>query len=89
MTEDDATADNGQPHAVGAPVERPVRPAAGTRRYGRFTAPSQWAHEFRTELKRVMAQPALVDLRNFYRMEEVAKHGFRYVSIGRPNQDIR
>lgn len=26
MTEDDATADNGQPHAVGAPVERPVRP---------------------------------------------------------------
>lgn len=41
------------------------------------------------ELKRVMQQPALVDLRNVYRQEEVAKHGFRYVSIGRPNQDIR
>ena len=41
------------------------------------------------ELKRVMKQPALVDLRNVYRVEEVTKHGFRYVSIGRPNQDIR
>ena len=41
------------------------------------------------ELKRVMQQPALVDLRNVYRQEEVAKHGFRYVSIGRPSQDIR
>lgn len=39
------------------------------------------------ELKRVMRAPALVDLRNVYRAEEVAKHGFRYVSIGRPAQD--
>jgi hypothetical protein len=29
---------------------------ADARRYGRFTAPAQWAHEFRTELKRVMGQ---------------------------------
>jgi UDPglucose 6-dehydrogenase len=39
-------------------------------------------------LKQVMRQPALADLRNVYRHEEVARHGFRYVSVGRPRQDI-
>ena len=40
------------------------------------------------ELKNIMAAPVLVDLRNVYRSEEVAKAGFRYVSVGRPKQDI-
>ena len=39
---------------AGVAVDRGVRPAAEARRFGRFTAPARWAHEFRTELKRVM-----------------------------------
>jgi UDPglucose 6-dehydrogenase len=34
-------------------------------------------------LKRVMAQPALVDLRNVYRPEEMQRHGFTYEGVGR------
>ena len=34
-------------------------------------------------LKAVMERPVLVDLRNIYRPEEVAKHGFVYESVGR------
>jgi UDPglucose 6-dehydrogenase len=34
-------------------------------------------------LKTVMAQPVLVDLRNIYRPEEVARYGFVYESVGR------
>ena len=34
-------------------------------------------------LKSVMAKPVLVDLRNVYRAEEVARHGFAYESVGR------
>lgn len=37
-------------------------------------------------LKRVMATPVLVDLRNIYRRDEITKHGFEYSSIGRPNE---
>ena len=36
-------------------------------------------------LKRVMAAPVLVDLRNIYRRDEITKHGFHYSSIGRPS----
>ncbi|MGL4440650.1 MAG: UDP binding domain-containing protein, partial [Bosea sp. (in: a-proteobacteria)] len=36
----------------------------------------------------VMADPLLVDLRNVYRRAQVAKFGFRYVSIGRPAHAI-
>jgi UDPglucose 6-dehydrogenase len=39
-------------------------------------------------LKAAMRSPLLVDLRNVYRREEVARHGFRYFSIGRPKDDI-
>jgi UDPglucose 6-dehydrogenase len=39
-------------------------------------------------LKKVMKEPLLVDLRNVYRRDVMARHGFRYVSIGRPKQDI-
>jgi UDPglucose 6-dehydrogenase len=34
-------------------------------------------------LKRAMAQPVLVDLRNVYRPEEIARYGFSYASVGR------
>jgi UDPglucose 6-dehydrogenase len=35
-------------------------------------------------LKTLMARPALVDLRNIYRADEMARHGFVYESVGRP-----
>ncbi len=35
------------------------------------------------KLKSAMRGDALIDLRNIYRVEEVAKHGFNYVSVGR------
>ena len=48
---------------------------------------TEW-NEFRSldldRLKGVMKSPVLVDLRNVYRHDEVAKHGFEYSSIGRP-----
>ncbi len=48
---------------------------------------TEW-NEFRSldlaRLKSLMRSPVLVDLRNVYRHEEVTKHGFSYVSIGRP-----
>ena len=34
-------------------------------------------------LKEIMTQPVLVDLRNVYRPDEIARHGFVYESIGR------
>ncbi len=49
---------------------------------------TEW-NEFRAldfrRLKSVMKEPVLVDLRNIYRPDEVAKHGFAYASVGRPN----
>ena len=52
---------------------------------------TEW-NEFRAlDLKRIksVARGAvLVDLRNVYRKEEVARHGFTYTSIGRPAEDI-
>ena len=36
-----------------------------------------------SRLKGVMAQPVLVDLRNIYRAEEAARHGFTFESVGR------
>jgi UDPglucose 6-dehydrogenase len=35
-------------------------------------------------LKREMAQPVVIDLRNVYRPEDMAAHGFAYESVGRP-----
>ncbi len=34
-------------------------------------------------LKKAMARPVLVDLRNIYRADELARHGFVYESVGR------
>jgi UDPglucose 6-dehydrogenase len=39
-------------------------------------------------LKSVMNDALFVDLRNVYRRDLIARYGFRYVSIGRPKQDI-
>jgi UDPglucose 6-dehydrogenase len=36
-----------------------------------------------SRLKKEMCQPVIVDLRNVYRSDEMTKHGFTYVSIGR------
>lgn len=41
-----------------------------------------------SELKARMKSPVLADLRNVYRAEELSKAGFRYVSVGRPQQDL-
>ena len=47
---------------------------------------TEWS-EFRekglAEYKRLMAEPVVVDLRNMFSLEEMADHGFAYVSIGR------
>ena len=40
------------------------------------------ALDFR-RLKTIMVRPVLVDLRNIYRPEEVARYGFVYESVGR------
>ncbi|PST25405.1 UDP-glucose/GDP-mannose dehydrogenase family protein [Mesorhizobium plurifarium] len=49
---------------------------------------TEW-NEFRAldfdRLRSTMKTPLLVDLRNIYRKDEVAKHGFRYASVGRPD----
>jgi UDPglucose 6-dehydrogenase len=31
-----------------------------------------------------MARPVVVDLRNIYRPDDMARHGFTYVGVGRP-----
>jgi UDPglucose 6-dehydrogenase len=49
---------------------------------------TEWA-QFRaldlTRLKREMANPIIIDLRNIYRPDEMARIGFTYESIGRPS----
>jgi UDPglucose 6-dehydrogenase len=39
-------------------------------------------------LKEALAAPVVVDLRNVYRPEEMARQGFTYVSIGRSNPKV-
>ena len=39
-------------------------------------------------IKLLLKQPVMVDLRNVYRRDLIARHGFRYVSVGRPKEDI-
>ena len=52
---------------------------------------TEW-NEFRSldldRLKSTMKSAVLVDLRNVYRHDEVAKHGFEYTSIGRPGGGV-
>jgi len=35
-------------------------------------------------LKQIMTRPVVIDLRNIYRPDEMARHGFSYVGVGRP-----
>jgi UDPglucose 6-dehydrogenase len=35
-------------------------------------------------LKEIMARPVVVDLRNVYRPDDMVRHGFTYVGVGRP-----
>ena len=48
---------------------------------------TEWV-QYRTldlgRLKQEMKQPVVVDLRNIYRPEDMATHGFAYESVGRP-----
>lgn len=48
---------------------------------------TEW-NEFRSldlsRLRAAMATPRLIDLRNVYRHDEVVRHGFSYISVGRP-----
>ncbi|WP_072392841.1 UDP-glucose/GDP-mannose dehydrogenase family protein [Hyphomicrobium sp. CS1GBMeth3] len=39
-------------------------------------------------LRELMKEPLFVDLRNVYRRDLIARHGFRYISVGRPREDI-
>lgn len=49
---------------------------------------TEW-NEFRAleweRLKELLAQPLIVDLRNLYEPSRMAREGFRYISIGRPD----
>jgi len=38
-------------------------------------------------LRRIMARPTIVDLRNVYRAEEMKRAKFRYVAVGRADLD--
>jgi UDPglucose 6-dehydrogenase len=52
---------------------------------------TEWAQYRALDLKRLkqeLAQPVVVDLRNVYRPDEMADHGFIYESIGRPPQQM-
>ncbi|WP_024515810.1 UDP-glucose/GDP-mannose dehydrogenase family protein [Bradyrhizobium sp. Tv2a-2] len=48
---------------------------------------TEWVQYRAMDLRRLrqeMAQPVVVDLRNIYRADEMAEHGFIYESVGRP-----
>lgn len=86
MTDHTATDTPPLPHAVGAQVQRGVRPAADARRFGRFTAPASWAHEFRTELKRVMGLCVVFRAEHMLYSDQIeylaASEHFRHVPRG-------
>ncbi len=56
-------------------------------------APADHGEQFRAldfgRLKEVMERPVLVDLRNVYPPEQVARAGFAYESIGRSSKYAR
>ena len=57
--------------AGAGPVDGQVRHVSEARRYGRFTAPAQWAREFRTELKRVMGLCIVVRAENLFVSDQI------------------
>lgn len=42
-----------------------------SRRFGRFTAPAEWAHEFRTDLKRVMGLCIVVRAEHLFYADKI------------------
>ncbi len=65
----------------------PYAAAEGTDALAIVTEWNQFrALDFR-RLKEVMTAPVLIDFRNIYKREEISRHGFTYVGIGRPNED--
>ena len=53
---------------------------------------TEWAQYRALDLERLkseLARPVLVDLRNIYRPEDVAPHGFTYESVGRPSGPLK
>jgi UDPglucose 6-dehydrogenase len=52
---------------------------------------TEWAQYRALDLKRLkseLAHPVVVDLRNVYRPEDMAAHGFVYESVGRPAEQV-
>lgn len=60
--------------------------AMHARRYGRFTAPAQWAYEFRTELKRVMGMCIVFRAEHLFHSDQIeywaACEHFRLLPLG-------
>ena len=53
---------------------------------------TEWAQYRALDLERLkneLARPVLVDLRNIYRPEDMAAHGFTYESVGRPSGPLK
>ncbi len=42
-----------------------------------------------SRIKKALKKPVIIDLRNIYSPEEMATHGFHYVSIGRPTINVK
>lgn len=72
--------------AVAGRLDQPVRPGSGARRYGRFTAPAEWAHQFRTELKRVMGLCIVFRAEHLFHSDQIeywaTSEHFRHVPLG-------
>ena len=61
--------------------------ARSTDDYDLLVIVTEWDAFRALDLDRVkasLAEPVVVDLRNIYRPAEMARKGFRYVSVGRP-----
>jgi UDPglucose 6-dehydrogenase len=53
---------------------------------------TEWVQYRALDLERVksaMARPVVVDLRNIYRREDMAAHGFVYESVGRAHEPAK
>ena len=70
-----------------APVTKGGRGASELIEADALVIVTEWRQFRALDLKRIkqeMKHPVVVDLRNIYRPDEMAAHGFTYESIGRP-----